>query len=165
MQIISLYLITMMLATLWFDLTRYKIPNWISGSLLLLYPAAVYLAPGAIDWKMALVGMLMVFAVGYMVFSMRWMAGGDIKLITALSLWVGFAHLLEFIFAFALFGGAFSLFVLVVRKMQPYLPWKQRFKTPRLFQNNAPIPYGVAIAGGFLWLMAMGSVEVLAIGN
>ena len=163
MEVITLYLIFAMLATLWLDVTRYTIPNWLVGSLLVLYPVAVYLSPQAVDWKMAVVGMLAVFAVGYVVFSMRWMGGGDVKLITVLALWVGWGEkLAEFMFLFGLMGGVFSIFVLIVRKLQLYLPWKQRFQTPRLFQKDAPIPYGVAIACAFLWMMWQGKIIILS---
>ena len=86
-----------MCTTLWLDCTRYTIPNWLVGSLLVLYPVAVYLSPEAVDWKMAMVAMLLVFAVGYIIFSLRVMGGGDVKLITVLALWVGWGMpLMEF---------------------------------------------------------------------
>jgi prepilin peptidase CpaA len=162
MEIIALYLVFAMLATLWLDVTRYTIPNWLVASLLVLYPVAVMMSPQMVEWKMALVALLVVFAAGYIVFSMRWMGGGDIKLITVLALWVGWKELADFVLLFAMLGGVFSLIVLVGRKMEPYLPWKKRLKVPRLFQKDAPIPYGVAIAGAFLWLMAQGKIPVLA---
>ncbi len=161
MDVISLYLIFAMAATLWLDVTRYTIPNWLVGSLLVLYPVAVWLSPVGVDWKMALAAMGVVFAGGYAVFALRLMGGGDIKLITVLALWVGWEKLAGFVVLFAMLGGVFSLLVLIIRKFQPYLPWKQRVKTPRLFQKDAPIPYGVAIAGAFLWLMYRGQIAVL----
>lgn len=158
MELITLYLLFAMCATVWFDVTRYTIPNWLVESLLFLYPVAVYLYPGAVDWQMALLGMLIVFLAGYLIFSLRVMGGGDIKLITVLALWVGWKWLPTFIISFALLGGIFSVFVLAARLLRPYLPWKERFKTPRLFQKGAPIPYGVAIAGAFIWMMWDGKI-------
>ncbi len=159
MEAITLYLVFAMLATLWLDVTRYTIPNWLVGSLLVLYPLAVYLSPHMVDWKMALAAMAAVFAVGSVIFAARVMGGGDIKLITVLALWVGWQGLLDFVLLFAILGGVFSIFVLLGRKLQPYIPLKG--KTPRLFQKNAPIPYGVAIAGAFLWLMHTGKIPMV----
>lgn len=163
MSLIILYLIFAMLTTLWLDVTRYTIPNWLVVSLLALYPVAVQLNPHPIDWQMALAGMAIVFAVGFFVFSLRFMGGGDIKLITVLALWVGWEKLADFAILFALIGGVFSLVVFILRKLQPYLPWKQKFKTPKLLQKDAPIPYGVAIASAFLWMMHQQEITILLV--
>jgi len=95
------------------------------------------------------------------VFALRLMGGGDVKLIAVLALWVGWAALADFAVLVALLGGVFSLLVYVARKLRLYLPWRQRIRTPRLFQEGAPIPYGVAIAGAFLWMMWQGKVVLL----
>ena len=126
MEYIALYLLFAMLATMWLDVTRYTIPNWLIGSLLLLYPVAVYLSPAHVDWAMAIVAFFVVFIVGYIIFVLRVMGGGDVKLIAALALWVGWWKLPEFILLFALLGGAFSIILLIIRKIRLYLPWKRR---------------------------------------
>lgn len=158
MLIILTYLIFAMFATLWYDVTRYTIPNWLIGSLLVLYPVAVFLGPAGVDWPMAIVAMVITFAVGFGVYAMRWMGGGDIKLISVLALWVGLKGLPDFVVLFALLGGVFSILVLVARKIEPHLPLKN---TPKLFQKNAPIPYGVAIGIAFLILLWQGRIPTL----
>lgn len=157
MEIISLYLLFAMAATMWFDVTRYTIPNWLISSLLILYPVAVYLSPHAADWRMALAAMAVVFVAGYVVFAMRIMGGGDVKLITVLALWVGWHYLPEYVIWFALIGGVFTIFLIVMRKIWPLVP----MKTPRIFQPKAPVPYGVAIAGAFLYFMYLGKIPLL----
>lgn len=157
MSPIAIFLLFSMLAVLYFDITRFIIPNWLVGGLLLLYPLAVYLSPVPVDWKMALAGMLIVFAVGYFVFAMNWMGGGDIKLITVLSLWVGWEKLLPFVLGFALLGGVLSVSVLVIRKAVPFLV-RRNDSLPRLFRHNEPVPYGIAIAAAFLWMMSQGDI-------
>jgi prepilin peptidase CpaA len=164
MSVIVVYLIFSMLAVLWFDSTSYIIPNWLVGLLLLTYPVAVYMAPHAVDWKMATAGMGVVFVVGYIIFAMKWMGGGDIKLMTVLSLWVGLRALPDFIFIVALIGGVFAVGVWVIRKALPYLPKKpDSAPLPRILRDNEPIPYGIAIAFTFLLLMWMGKIPALAI--
>lgn len=149
MTIITLYLLFAMLAVLWFDVTRYVIPNWLVGSLLVLYPVAVWLAPHPVEWKMALAAMLGVFAVGYGVFAMKWMGGGDIKLIVVCALWVGLGNLADFAFLFAVIGGVFSAGVWGLRKALPMVPQFAGKSLPRLLRDGEPIPYGVAIVLGF----------------
>ncbi|MDE3037615.1 MAG: prepilin peptidase [Pseudomonadota bacterium] len=151
-----------MLAVIWFDATRYLIPNWLVGSLLIIYPLAVYdMGHGAVDWKMALVGMAVVFAVGYFVFAMKWMGGGDIKLLAVCALWVGWRNLPEFMAYVTLLGGALSIVVLVLRKALPYVPWIAGQTLPRILRDHEPVPYGLAIAAGFLLLAAGGKIPAM----
>ena len=117
MSVISIFLIFSMLAVLYFDVTRYLIPNWLVGLMLAAYPAAVMMAHHPVDWKMAVAGMTVVLVCGYIIFAMKWMGGGDIKLITACSLWVGLPNLPDFIFIVALIGGVFAFGVWSVRKI------------------------------------------------
>jgi prepilin peptidase CpaA len=152
-----------MLAVLWLDTTRYIIPNWLVGALLLVYAFAVFNAPHAVDWKMALAGAGIVLACGFVIFALKFMGGGDVKLLIALSLWVGFAHLLDFIFITSILGGVLSLLLWGGRKALPFLPRKPKAENlPRILQNGAPVPYGIAIAVAFLAMMWMGKVPVLS---
>lgn len=163
MTVIPAYLIFSMLAVLWFDGTRYIIPNWLVGSLLLVYPFAVYSAHSPVEWKMAAAGMGAVFMAGYLIFCMKWMGGGDIKLITACALWVGLSSLPDFIFITSIIGGFLSVGIWGLRKALPFLPKKPKKEDlPRILQEGAPVPYGIAIAFGFLIMMWMGKVPVLA---
>lgn len=163
MTIIKIYLIFSMLAILWSDVRRYIIPNWLVASLLILYPIGIMMAPQAVDWKMAIVGMGVIFAAGFGIFAMKWMGAGDIKLLTACSLWVGFSHLLEYVFIVAILGGMFSAFLWGSRKLLPGFAGKLPFKTtPRILREGEPVPYGVAIAVGFLLMLWMGKLPLLA---
>lgn len=162
MTIISVYLIFSMLAVLWFDTTRYIIPNWLTGSLLLAYAFAVFTSPFPVLWQMAVAGMCLTLVCGYFVFAMKWMGAGDIKLVTALALWVGVHNLPDFIFITSLIGGVLSLGLWGGRKLAPYLPKKpKKEQLPRILQDGAPVPYGIAIALAFLIMMWMGKVPVL----
>jgi len=162
MSVIFIFLIFSMLVVLYFDVTRYIIPNWLVGLMLLAYPAAVMMARNPIDWKMAIVGMTVVLVCGYLVFAMKWMGGGDIKLITACALWVGLRNLPDFIFITALIGGAFSLGVWGFRKALPHMPVKPfRGPTPRILRDGEPVPYGVAISFGFLLMIWTGKIPAI----
>lgn len=159
MSVISLYLLFSMGVVIVIDMTRYMIPNWLVGSLLMIYPIMLYVAPAPVDWQGALTGMAICFVTGYLLFLKRWMGGGDIKLIVACSLWVGLVHLVDFLFLMTVIGGLFSLLLLAGRKiLAAMLVEDKRARLPRLLQVDAPVPYGVAIAGSFLYMMWAGQV-------
>lgn len=162
MSIIILYLISSMLAVMYYDATRFIIPNWLVGGLLLVYPLAVFLSPVAVDWKMDLLGMLGTFVLGYFIFALRVMGGGDVKLIIVLSLWVGLQKLYVFGLDFALLGGVLSIAVLLLRKILPFVVSK-KVKLPRIFRNREPVPYGLAIAGAFLLMLFSGEIPLVAL--
>lgn len=159
MSVITIFIFFSMLAVLYFDVTRYIIPNWLVGALLAVYPLAVMMARHPVDWKMAVAGMAVVLVVGYFIFAMKWMGGGDIKLITACALWVGLKNLPDFLFIVALIGGVFALSLWGVRKALPFIPPKPDAPPlPRILKQGEPVPYGVAIAFGFLLMIWIGKV-------
>src|SRR4051812_26461774 len=122
MLVITIYLIFSMLCVMWFDATRYIIPNWLVGSLVALYPVAVMMGHARADWKMGLAAMAIVFVIGYIMFARKWMGGGDVKLLTACSLWAGMQNLLDFLFIVSLLGGIFAVGVWGMRKIDFALP-------------------------------------------
>ncbi|MDX1975506.1 MAG: prepilin peptidase [Rickettsiales bacterium] len=156
---ITVYLIASMGIVLWLDVTRYIIPNWLVASLLLLYPLAIYLSPVSVDWLMALAGMGIIFAVGFALFAFRFVGGGDIKLLTVLALWVGWALLVDYMVLVTLLGGVLSVVLYVLRKLLRYVPKKK--ERPRILRDGEPVPYGVAIAFAMLYFIWSGQIELL----
>ncbi len=161
MSIIIFYLVFSMFAVMAYDASKFIIPNWLVGSLLLVYPVALFVANFAVDWKMDLLGMLITFAIGYVVFALRMMGGGDVKLIIVLALWVGWEKLAMFGFNFAVLGGVLSIFILIVRKIIPHII-SDKGKLPRILRNKEPVPYGLAIAGAFLMMLYSNDVPIVA---
>jgi prepilin peptidase CpaA len=159
-MLITGFLIGAMLLVLYFDITRYIIPNWLCGFLLLLYPIGVYMAAVPVDWQKGLIAMGIVFAVGYIIFSRNWMGGGDVKLLIVTSLWIGLAKLMDFMFFVAILGGVLSVVLYVARKLPPIV--QRAHKLPRILRVGEPVPYGIAIAIGFLLMMKMGAIPALA---
>jgi prepilin peptidase CpaA len=164
MGIISMYMIFAMLVTLWLDITRFTIPNWLVGSLLLLYPIAVWLSPVKVDWPMGLVAMVILFALGYAAFAMKWMGGGDVKLLSVIALWIGFnLELMMFVFIMSVIGGLFTAGLIVTRKALPAYIKNPEKPLPRILQIGAPAPYGVAIALTFIWWIITNKIPLLAL--
>lgn len=126
-----------------------------------MYPVAVYMAPVAVDWQKGLIAMAITFAVGYVVFSRNWMGGGDVKLLIACSIWVGLAKLMEFIFVVAILGGVLSVALYIVRKL-PFIV-NRAARLPRILRVGEPVPYGIAIACGFLIMLKMGNISAAVV--
>ncbi len=159
-MLIAVFLIIAMLLVLYFDITRYIIPNWLCGLLLLLYPIAVYMAAVPVDWQKGLMALAIMFAIGYVAFARNWMGGGDVKLLVACSVWVGLARLMDFAFTVAILGGVLSVVLYLVRKLPPVVNRAQ--KLPRIMRVGEPVPYGIAIAFAFFLMMKMGNIPALA---
>ena len=100
-------------------------------------------------------------ALGFGLFAMGLMGGGDIKLLVVCALWTGFGRLtVEFIFLTSLMGGLLVVITLLARRILPPL-WLRLSPTrnlPRLLTRGQAVPYGIAIAAAFLWLLARGSI-------
>jgi Flp pilus assembly protein protease CpaA len=52
-----------------------------------------------------------------------------------------------------------SLGVLLLRKVIPFVPPLANRNLPRILHDGAPVPYGVAIAAGFLMMIWTGKVQ------
>ena len=134
------------------DLTTMTIPNWISGLLIVAFFPAAFAAGLESNQVFANVGVgLVALVIGATMFALRWLGGGDAKLMAAACLWMGLQGVAPFILWTAVAGGAFSLALMfvrssMVRNMLPAGPaWFGRLMEPK-----GDIPYGVAIAIGAL---------------
>ncbi len=133
-----------------FDAWKYIIPNSISIALAVLF---VVIAA----WRFEHIAVLehlgagaLVFAVGLLAFRFNVLGGGDIKMLSAIALWVGLNLLPAFIMAVALFGGILALFLLAVRYL---MGWAKRagwisVEPPVVFRPGEKVPYGIAIGAG-----------------
>lgn len=144
---------------MWLDATRYTIPNWLVGLLLILYPVAVLMSPAAIDWQMGLAAAAVLFVAGFIVFLLKLMGAGDIKLIAAIGLWIGWGqNLIDYIVYMTLLGGLLAIGLWLGRKILPFVTAKKQTDLPRILREGAPVPYGLAIASAFLIMLYMGRI-------
>ena len=95
-----------------------------------------------------------VLAVGFALFALGWIGGGDAKLAAAAALWLGAEHVLPFVVMTALAGGALALLVIALRSAPvlnfAFAFWLEPDWSRRLRSGEAGLPYGVAIAAGAL---------------
>jgi prepilin peptidase CpaA len=162
--LLGLFVVPVALAMGW-DAVAYRIPNWTVGVLVAGFPLAGLLAPEGLPWLEHLGAAALVFAVGVGLFMLRFAGGGDIKLLTAVALWVGWRHLLDLVVLMGILGGVVVLVLLAARRWLPLLlsmhPTAAALVMPRVFRDGEPVPYGLAIGVAALML----TPELVALGR
>ncbi len=133
------------------DLTTMKIPNWISGLLILGFCPTALLLGLPLSAVGASVGLAVAaLLVGAGMFALKWLGGGDAKLLAAVTLWLGLSGVLPFLLFTAMAGGGLCLLLLLARaRLQVYAVNGPIWIT-RLLAPKGDVPYGVAIAVGAL---------------
>jgi prepilin peptidase CpaA len=102
-------------------------------------------------------------AVGFALFALGYVGGGDAKLFATIALWLGFRNLLDFGLATSLFGGALALTLISLRRL-PIPPFfVSQAWLLRLHDSKSGIPYGVALAAGMLVLPILQGSNLLEI--
>lgn len=154
---------TMMVFASLLDVMTLKIRNHLVVALILGYVVLAPLAGMAVtDMGLSIALAALVFAVGFTMFSMGWIGGGDAKLATATVLWLGAANILPYLLYTALIGAGLTLAILAFRRVNlppawPFPRWMERLHSP-----HAGVPYGAAMAPAALlvfpntpWMAAM----------
>jgi prepilin peptidase CpaA len=133
------------------DITTMTIPNWISLALIALFFPAALAAQLSFAEVAANVGVgLAALVIGMVMFALRWIGGGDAKLMAAASLWLGLTAVPSYILWVAISGGVFAVLLMQARA------WGQAYvgRSPqwvgKLLQPKGDIPYGVALCAGAL---------------
>ena len=124
------------------DLRSRHIGNWLNGAIALTAPL-FWWASGLSLWPdvaLQLGVALATFAALAVLFALRAMGGGDVKLLTALALWIAPIPFLRLVILMALLGGVLTLLFAAWHIMR-----RQRQKIA--------IPYGLAIAMAGLWVL------------
>ena len=134
------------------DIYEFKIPNWLSIVLVAVYPAAG-IAVGA-DAKLIAEGMLLgaaALTIGFGLYAIKIIGGGDAKLFAATAPWIGLGTLGAFLFATAVSGLLLAIVMSTFRRLPilpvfVHAPW-----LIQLHERKKDLPYAVAIgAGGLL---------------
>jgi prepilin peptidase CpaA len=133
------------------DLITMKISNRLALGL----AAGFFLVAFLIDMSFAevmrhLAASLVVLVISFGFFVRGWIGGGDAKLAAATALWLGFTHLIDYLFVAGLVGGAMAILLLQLRTLPlPEMLIGTRW-VERLHAANTGIPYGIALAAAGL---------------
>jgi prepilin peptidase CpaA len=132
-----------------FDVVTFEIPDTLS--IVILATAVGYgLATPGFAWLSHGLAVLVMFGIGLLLFSRDWMGGGDIKVLVAVAGWTGLAALPMQLAYVAIAGGGLAL-VLIIARRGLAAAGRPAEALPRLFHQDAPLPYAVAILFGTLW--------------
>jgi prepilin peptidase CpaA len=125
------------------DLRRRQIDNWLTLGIAAVAPlfwwaSGIALWPD-VAWQLGVA--LLSFAILAGLFALRAMGGGDVKLLTALALWIPPLWFLKLVVMMALIGGVLTVV---------FGAWH----VARRRRERLAIPYGVAISSAGLWVLA-----------
>ncbi len=123
------------------DLRRRQIDNALNAAVALGAP--LFWWASGLGW--GAIGLQLVVAAGTFavlcgLFALRALGGGDVKLLTALALWLRPSWFGELVLIMALLGGVLAVVV-------------AGWQLVRHRQTPVAVPYGVAIAGAGLWVL------------
>jgi prepilin peptidase CpaA len=147
------------------DVASFTIPNFLTLALLAIFAVfavAAGLSPAAIGWH-ALAGGVGLL-IGFTLFALGYIGGGDAKLFAAVALWLGFQDLLPYALLASMFGGVLTLGLILLRKCPlPAFLYGKKWIV-KLHDTNSGIPYGVALAAGAFFLLPSTEIFRLAAG-
>lgn len=123
------------------DWRRRQIDNKLNAAIALGAPLFWWTAGFSltdIAWQLGVALLAFVILAG--LFALRWMGGGDVKLLTALALWIKPLIFVQLLMIMALVGGVLTLV---------FGAWH----IARRQRERLTIPYGLAIATAGLWVL------------
>jgi prepilin peptidase CpaA len=146
------------------DLFTMTIANRVSIVLVAGFGVLAFLTgTGAVDVLWHAAAAFLVLAVVFLFFTRGWIGGGDAKLASATVLWLGFAHLADYLFYASIFGGALTLLIVYFRSVPLPGVFIGRGWAERLHRGDSGVPYGIALAAAALvvyphtqWMAALG---------
>jgi prepilin peptidase CpaA len=87
-----------------------------------------------------------VLVVAFLCFTRGWIGGGDAKLAATTVLWLGVAHLADYLVYASLLGGALTLAIIQYRALPMPRLLLGREWAERLHRSDSGVPYGIALA-------------------
>jgi prepilin peptidase CpaA len=112
-------------------------------------------------WHLGAGGLVLVVA--FILFSFGWIGGGDAKLAAATALWLGFAHLFDYLIYASVLGGVLTVLLIQFRLLPLPQLLAGREWIERLHCRGGGVPYGIALAAAALlvyphteWMTSLG---------
>ncbi len=144
------------------DVAKRRIPNTLPTVIAVSFLVAGLASPERVDLLGGLWVAAAIMAVGFGVFALGKIGGGDVKLLAAMGLWAGPTGALDFLVVTAFAGGGLAILYLLP-ELAHALTWLRAMverRAPALqsvtIETNAKthgLPYGVAIAAGGMFLL------------
>lgn len=146
-----------------YDLASFTIPNFLNAALLavfVLFAFAAGLSIPAIGWHLlaGLAGLM----VGFALFALGFVGGGDAKLFAVTLLWLGLRDFLPYMLVASISGGVLTVVMLGLRQLPLPPPFMRQAWIVKLHDARSGIPYGVALAVGVFILLPSSEIFRLA---
>ncbi|HEY5336741.1 MAG TPA: prepilin peptidase [Rhizomicrobium sp.] len=158
-SLIMVVLPALLVAAAAWDLASFTIPNVIQLALLAgfaVFVFAVHMAPAV--FGMHLLAGFLGLVIGFTLFALGYIGGGDAKLFACVALWFGLHDLVPYALIASVFGGVLTLGLLAMRSVPlPGFVLSQNWLL-RLHDEREGIPYGVALAAGAFFILPQAEV-------
>ncbi|HEY2032559.1 MAG TPA: prepilin peptidase [Rhizomicrobium sp.] len=149
----------LLLAAAAWDLASYTIPNFLQAGLLAAFALLMAVHPlGAETFGMHLLAGFIGLVVGFTLFSLGYIGGGDAKLFACTALWFGMNDLLAYTLVASVFGGMLTLGLLAMRNLPLPAPLASQNWLLRLHDGDKGIPYGAALAAGAFFILSQSEI-------
>ena len=145
------------------DLASFTIPNFLSLALagaFALFALSLGLSLGSIGLHL-LTGSVGL-ALGFTLFALGYIGGGDAKLYAAVGLWLGPQDMLPYTLAAAILGGVLTLSLLALRQLPLPAGLARQDWILNLHNPKSGIPYGVALATAVVLILPQAEILRLA---
>jgi prepilin peptidase CpaA len=133
------------------DVISLRIPNFMAVALVAFF--AVYVIAAAVPLNVVIWHVMsgaLVLAVGMGLFAFGLFGGGDVKLLAAVALLVGWSSLILLLFVVSLVGGILAVVIAALRLRQSRHCLSAMGLRSAIFEGErAYVPYAVAIAAGW----------------
>ncbi|HKX64494.1 MAG TPA: prepilin peptidase [Rhizomicrobium sp.] len=152
----------LVLAAGW-DVASFTIPNFITLALMAafaVFAIAAGLSSAVIGWHIlsGFAGLLL----GFTLFALGYIGGGDAKLFAAVLLWLGLNDLLPYALLASIFGGLLTLGLMLLRRYPLPAGLSRQDWIVKLHDARSGVPYGVALVAGAFFLLPSTEIFRLA---
>lgn len=156
----------MLVAAAAWDLASFTIPNALTLAVAVTFAAfalSLGLSPSMIGAHL-LAGFIGL-AVGFGLFALGYIGGGDAKLYAGTALWLGPHDLVVYTLVATILGGLLTLMLLALRQLPLPAGLARQDWITKLHDSRSGIPYGVALAAGVFVILPQTEILRLAAGG
>ena len=161
--VLAIFPLLLAIAAGW-DVASFTIPNAIPLALIATF--AVFAVATHFSFAQAgshLAGGAIGLVVGFLLFAIGYIGGGDAKLFAGAALWFGIPDLLPYALLATIMGGALALLLMGMRRLPLPAFLVREAWLARLHDAKSGIPYGVALAAGALIILPQTEIFRLAV--
>ena len=153
----------MLLAAACWDLASFTIPNALTlamGASFGVFALILGFSPGVVGLHLS--AGLIALCIGFALFALGYIGGGDAKLYAGAALWLGLHDMVIYTLIATILGGLLTLMLLGMRQLPLPAGLARQDWILRLHDSRSGIPYGVALAVGFFAVLPQTEILRLA---